>query len=166
MRSGKIINFGQFCNKKVFFSFSFQHSCVRKSCLHVSDKFNVNIFSLLLWSDQTRFITFILSRRRFVHFSPEIVTEQIPIFQQLDLLGARFGSVGSPVTQGDHSTMRWWPEFSTLQIQTQIQIQRHAHRYLFGSVSTLSPKEAIQQCCWSDFSTLHRFRKEHSNLGA
>ena len=138
MRSGKIINFGQFCNKKVFFSFSFQHSCVRKSCLHVSDKFNVNIFSLLLWSDKTRFITFILSRRRFVHFSPEIVTEQIPIFQQLDLLGARFGSVGSPVTQGDHSTMRRWPEnVSTLQIQ----IQRRAHRYLFGSVSTVTQED-------------------------
>lgn len=50
------------------------------------------------------------------------MTEQIPIFRQLDLLGARFGSVGSPVTQGDHSTMRW-PELFTLQIQIQIQTQ-------------------------------------------
>ena len=46
MRSEKIINFGQFCNKKISLFSSIQHRHVpRKSGLHVSDKSNVNIFS-------------------------------------------------------------------------------------------------------------------------
>ena len=94
-----------FATKNITFFFNSTQTCaaqIRAACVW---QIQCEHISLLLWSDQTRFITFIWFRRRFVHFSPEIVTEQIPIFRQLDLLGARFGSVGSPVTQGDHSTM-------------------------------------------------------------
>ena len=122
MRSEKIINFRQFRNKKItFFFISTQTSAAQIPTACVWQMWCEHIL-LLLWSDETRFITFIWFCRRFVHFSPEIVTEQIPIFRRLDLLGPRFGSVGSPVTQGDHSTMRR-PEFCTLQIQIQTRLQ-------------------------------------------
>ena len=147
MRSEKIINFGQFCNKKcIIFLFPFN-----KSWLHVSDKFWCEHISLLLWSAGTRFIKLIWFRSRFVHFSPWIVTqthsrdtEQIPIFQQLDLLGGKiwFGWLSCHPRRPFNNAR---DTISTLQIQARIQTQNtkygYTHKYLFGWVSAVTQGE-------------------------